>query len=80
MARDHRQDRRQINAVMGPDHLARRIRRKHMPTSRAPLRAVFDHLIGRLGQRAEMTLVAGLRATRLRRRTLLLAIRRWWSG
>ena len=38
--------------------------------SRAPLRAVFDHLIGRLGQRAEMTLVAGLRATRFRRRTL----------
>ena len=46
MARDHRQDRRQINAVMGPDHLARRIRCEHIPTSRAAIRAMFDHMIG----------------------------------
>ncbi len=79
MARDHRQNRRQINAVMGPDHLARRIGCEHVPTTRAAIRSVFDHMIGVLRQRAEMAIVAGLRAARLRRRALFLAIRRWWS-
>ncbi len=46
MARHHRQDRRQLNAVMGSDHLARRIRCEHMPTASAPLRAMVDNMIG----------------------------------
>jgi hypothetical protein len=68
----NRQDRRQINRIMGPYHFTQGIRREPMPATGATGRAVLDDPIRLLGQGPEAALVTGLGAAWLRTHPLLM--------